>query len=136
MKKFAVLMVSILVLSLGLVACGGSSGGGSGANSIKATLTEFKFDPNAWTVSAGQQVSLTLTNSGSVEHSWVLLSKPVSGSTFTDADKANILFSKSVPAGQTVTVTFTAPSTAGSYQVVCDVPGHLEGGMTGTLTVK
>ena len=135
MKKFAVLMGAILVLSLVLTACGGGGGSASGGNTINTTMTEFKFDPNTWTVSAGQQVTLKLTNSGTVEHSWVLMSKPVSGS-FTDADKANILFSKTVPAGQSDTVTFTAPSTAGSYQVLCDVPGHFEAGMAGTLTVK
>jgi uncharacterized cupredoxin-like copper-binding protein len=136
MKKLAVMMGVILALSMLLTACGGGSGSGSSGSSINTTMTEFKFDPAAWTVTAGQSVSLKLTNSGSVEHSWVLLSKPVTGNTFTDADKANILFSKTVPAGQTATVTFTAPATAGDYQVVCDVPGHLEAGMMGKLTVK
>ncbi len=135
MKKIAVMMGVILALSLVLTACGGSGSASSGA-SISATMSEFKFDPGTWSVTAGQQVSLKLTNSGSVEHSWVLMSKPVAGSSFTDADKANILFSKTVPAGQSATVTFTAPATAGDYQVLCDVPGHLEAGMKGTLTVK
>lgn len=130
MKRFAILTGAILALSLVLAACGGSSG-----NTISTTMTEFKFTPNTWTVSAGQQVTLNLTNSGTVEHSWVLMSKPVTGS-FSNADKANIIFSKTVPAGQSASATFTAPSTAGSYQVLCDVPGHFEAGMSGTLTVK
>jgi uncharacterized cupredoxin-like copper-binding protein len=134
MKKTAVLLGVILALSLVLSACGGGSA--SSGSSISATMTEFKFDPAAWSVSAGQQVTLKLTNSGSVEHSWVLMSKPVSGTSFTDADKANILFSKTVAAGQSATVNFTAPSTAGDYQVLCDIPGHLEAGMVAKLTVK
>jgi uncharacterized cupredoxin-like copper-binding protein len=134
MKKFVVLMGVILALSLVLTACGGSGSSSGGGNTLNVTMNEFKFDPADGTVTAGQQVTLNLTNSGTVEHSWVLMSKTISGS-FTDADKANVLFSKTVPAGQKATVTFTAPA-AGTYQVVCDVPGHFEAGMVGQLTVK
>jgi plastocyanin len=136
MKKWTAIVGLVMALSLVLAACGGSSGGSSsGGSTIKTTMTDFKFDPNTWTVNAGQQVTIDLTNNGSTDHSWALMSKPISGS-FTDADKANVLFSKTVPAGQTATATFTAPSTPGSYQVICDIPGHFEAGMQGTLTVK
>jgi uncharacterized cupredoxin-like copper-binding protein len=135
MKKFAVVLGLVLVLSLVLTACGGGGGSSSGGTNISSTMTDFKFDPGTWTVPAGKEVTLKLTNSGSVEHSWVLMSKAVNGS-FTDADKANVLFSKTVPAGQSDTLTFTAPSTAGDYQVICDIAGHLEAGMVGKLTVQ
>jgi azurin len=39
-------------------------------------------------------------------------------------------------AGETVQATFTAPKTPGSYPYVCSFPGHLNGGMKGTLVVK
>lgn len=135
MKKYAMYIGLVLALSLVLAACGGGGGSSTGGTNISATMTDFKFDPSTWTVPAGKQVSLKLTNSGSVEHSWVLMSKPISGS-FTDADKANVLFSKTVPAGQSDTLTFTAPATAGDYQVVCDIAGHFEAGMVGKLTVQ
>ncbi len=38
--------------------------------------------------------------------------------------------------GQTVTVTFKAPTTPGNYTYVCTFPGHYNGGMKGILTVK
>lgn len=135
MKKWTAIIGLVMVFSLVLAACGGGGGSSSGGSTINATMTDFKFDPAAWTVTAGQQVTVNLTNNGSTEHSWAVMSKPISGS-FTDADKANVLFSKSVPAGQTANATFTAPSTAGDYQVICDIPGHFEAGMVGTLTVK
>ncbi|MDD5371415.1 MAG: plastocyanin/azurin family copper-binding protein [Anaerolineaceae bacterium] len=135
MKKYAMYIGLVLALSLVLAACGGGGGSSTGGTNISATMTDFKFDPSTWTVPAGKQVSLKLTNSGSVEHSWVLMSKPISGS-FTDADKANVLFSKTVPAGQSDTLTFTAPATAGDYQVVCDIAGHFEAGMVAKLTVQ
>ncbi len=136
MKKIALVTGLVLLLSLVLVACGGGSGSSSGSTSINVTMTDFKFDPSAWTVSAGKSITVNLKNNGSTDHTWVVMSKPVSGS-FTDADKANILFSSdAVPAGQSKSVTFTAPSTAGDYQVICDIAGHFEAGMQGTLTVK
>jgi uncharacterized cupredoxin-like copper-binding protein len=135
MKKFGIVIGLILMLSLVLTACGGGGSSSGGGTNISTTMTDFKFDPGTWTVPAGKQVTLKLTNSGSVEHSWVLMSKPISGS-FTDADKANVLFTKTVPAGQSDSLTFTAPSTAGDYQVICDVAGHFEAGMVGKLTVQ
>lgn len=124
-----------MVLSL-LAACGGGGGGsGSGQTNLKVTMTDFKFDPANVSVPAGQQITVSLTNNGSVEHSWGVLKTKAAGSTITDADKANLLAVKVVPPGGTDTLTFTAPAEAGDYQVVCDVPGHFEAGMAGTLTV-
>jgi len=31
---------------------------------------------------------------------------------------------------------FLVPTTAGSYPVVCTIPGHADAGMTGTITVR
>jgi nitrite reductase (NO-forming) len=39
-----------------------------------------------------------------------------------------------LPAGDSNTFTFTAPA-AGTYQIVCTVPGHALGGMVGDFTV-
>lgn len=40
-------------------------------------------------------------------------------------------------AGETVEVTFRAPSTApGTYTFLCSFPGHFAAGMRGTLVVK
>lgn len=136
MKKMALTLGLIMLLSLVLAACGGGGGSGSGSTTLNVTMTDFKFDPSSWTVPAGKSVTVNIKNNGSTDHTWVVMSKPVSGS-FTDADKANILFSsESIPAGQSKTVTFTAPSTAGNYQVICDIPGHFEAGMVGQLVVQ
>ncbi|MGE5224415.1 MAG: plastocyanin/azurin family copper-binding protein [Omnitrophica WOR_2 bacterium] len=138
MKKHVLAIIALaLVGLLVLSACGGGGGSSGGATNVTVTLTEFKFDPATVSVPAGAKVNLTLINNGSAQHSWVVMKQgtKVNG-TFTDADKANIYFSQVVDAGKTVTATFTAPSTAGDYQIVCDLPGHLEAGMQGTLTVK
>ncbi len=134
MKKVSLLIVVAMLATLVLAACAGSGGGGGAT--LDVTLNEFSFTPNTWTVNAGQQVTINIKNTGTVTHDFTIMKTPISGS-FTDADKANEVWaSPMVSAGQSQTATFTAPTTPGSYQVVCTESGHFEAGMTGTLTVK
>ncbi len=121
----ALLVITLgLVLLLGVVACSGGGGGsgGSGGQTISTTMTEFKFDPNTWTVKAGQPVTINAKNSGTVTHDWV-----VKGQESTTKLE--------VQAGQSGSKTFTI-SSPGTYQVDCSQPGHETSGMTGTLTVQ
>ena len=39
-------------------------------------------------------------------------------------------------AGETVSVDFKAPTKPGTYTYICSFPGHVSGGMRGTLTVR
>jgi plastocyanin len=41
-----------------------------------------------------------------------------------------------MPAGQTVETTVPGNAAPGDYEFYCDVPGHKEAGMVGTLTIK
>jgi len=135
MKKTILPLLVLLVFSFVLAACGGGQGGASG--SINVTMTDFQYTPNSFTVPAGQEVKLTIKNSGAVEHSFVImkLGSEVT-SSFSDKDQANVYWEEAaVPAGQTVTDTFTAPGEPGTYQIVCAVPGHFEAGMTAKLVV-
>ena len=118
-------------LLFGLTACGGNS------NTISVTTTDFHFDPQTWTVSAGQEVTVTITNNGANEHEWVLL-KPGTSVTqpFDEDDEDKVFWEIEAQPGETKTETFTAPSEAGTYTVVCGIPAHLEQGMEATLVVK
>ena len=131
MKKSIVLLVVIMLASAFLAACSGG-GGTSGGTSISTTLTDFHFEPTTWTVPAGKEVKLTLKNEGAVEHDWVLVGTPVTESANTETD---VLFEAEVGPGETKDFTFTAPATAGEYQVICNIAGHLEAGMEGKLVV-
>ncbi len=136
-KRITAIGAVLLVFVFVLAACSsGGSSNGSGGTSIKVTTTEFAFDPATVSVPAGANVTLTLVNSGTVEHTWVVLKQGVNVTTATGLDQNSIFFSSKVEPGQTTTFNFTAPATAGDYQIICDLPGHLEGGMKGTLTVK
>ena len=121
---------TILFAAIGLlaftavVACGGGGGGAAQpAGSIKVTMTEFKFDPSAISAPAGK-VTFYLVNSGSVAHDLVVMGpdgKKVAGSELVQAGNTSVL-----------TVDNLA---AGSYQIICDQPGHEDSGMKGTLTI-
>ena len=131
-NKMSVRLGAILLLSLALAACGPKK------TNLAVSLSDFKFTPDSWEVPAGAEVTLTLTNEGSVQHEWLLLD---AGVTITppfdeEAVKASILVDQDVDAGASATIVFTAPSTPGEYEVVCGVAGHIEAGMVGHLIVK
>lgn len=134
MKKNLILFALVLSLSLILAACGG--GGSSASTSIKVDMVEFMFTPDSYTVPAGQEITIELKNSGAIEHEFVIMKFGTEVSQpFDDNDEGNIYWEKEVAAGQTETMTFTAPTEPGTYQVVCGIAGHMEAGMVGTLVV-
>ena len=132
MKTRQILMILALGLLAGLVlaACGGgNSGGGSTAGSTGKTInvdaTEFSFSPNAYTAKVGEKLTFKVTNKGTVDHTFVVMSSDGSGKELAKIQ---------MKPGETQTLDFT-PSTAGTYPVECDLPGHKEAGMVATLTV-
>jgi plastocyanin len=134
MKKLMAVFGLILVLSVALAACSGGSSSGS-ANTLDITMSEYAFSPATYNVTAGSTVTVNLKNTGAVQHDFVVMTTPVTG-TYTDANKANILFdSGPIDAGSSKTVTFTAPA-AGTYQIICTQSGHFEQGMVASLVSK
>jgi uncharacterized cupredoxin-like copper-binding protein len=132
MKK--VLSIWIIVLSLLLASCGGNSSKPS--TKIDVTMTDFQFQPNAFTVPAGQEITLSAKNNGGVVHSFVIMNKGQSaGTEFTDEDQPNVYWQVEIQPGGSTDATFVAPPDAGEYEVVCHVPGHLQAGMVGKLNV-
>ena len=66
------------------------------------------------------KVDFSMPNPSSVQHNIALEQPPTAGDVV----------------GQDGTSTFTVTLKKGEYTYLCTVPGHAEGGMTGTLTVK
>jgi plastocyanin len=93
----------------------GNTGGGGGAGSALAlTAKDFSFSPSALTAKAGT-VQVTVTNDGTVTHSFTL-------------DDGSV--SKVVPAGTTATVTLNLTDSVSFH---CQFhPSQ----MTGTITVS
>jgi len=133
MNKYLKISILISGLALLLTACGG--GGGT---TINVTLTDFSYTPNTFTVPAGATVTVNARNNGAIEHEFVIMKL---GNTVTapfgDKDESNIFWElDSIEAGTSKSGTFTAPTEPGQYEVVCGLAGHIEAGMTASLTVK
>lgn len=113
---------------------------------------KMEFEQTEFTVKAGSEITLTFENtatSPAMEHNVVLLTDN-SGATINRvgqaamgaAANAYVPEDKAVPAatglakpGETVTLTFTAPSEPGEYAYICTFPGHYAM-MQGTMVVE
>ncbi len=110
---------------------------------ISAT-TVFTFLPAQVTVPIGSDVHLKVTQLADFLHTFVLSS--VANSTIPTTDTAAQLYaffnahpplvnlSLGTVAGVPTYWNFSAPA-AGTYEYVCEVPGHFQSGMHGVLTV-
>lgn len=130
MKKGLVFVV-VMVLSLAVWGCAKNY-----STELAIDMMEFQFNPEEFTVPAGQEITVDLSNSGAVEHEIVIimLGEEVT-MPFSDDDEDKIYWEHELAAGGAETVTFTAPTEPGEYHIVCGIPGHMEGGMTGKLLV-
>lgn len=127
------LLALVLVVAIFLASCGGNEP----STTIDVTMTDFQFTPNAFTIPAGKEITLNVVNNGSVVHNFVIMKLgTTAGEAFGEEDESNVFWEeRDIPAGSDLSVTFTAPTEPGEYQVVCRTLGHIASGMVGTLTV-
>jgi azurin len=116
---------------------------------------DMKFSVTEVTARRGERLRIVLRSSGTMpkavmSHNVVVLAKGTDVNAFInasvmarDAGFVAPSFAKQILAatplagnGETVEVTFKAPSEAGRYDFVCSFPGHFQAGMRGTLVVK
>ena len=104
---------------------------------LEVITTDFQFIPNTWSIKSGAITSLLLSNHGKQEHEWVLLKLEKKVTLPFDADDEEKVFWE-IEAGPAIEKmeTFIAPLEAGTYDIVCGKPRHIERGMKGTLIVK
>jgi uncharacterized cupredoxin-like copper-binding protein len=133
MKRIATGVLLVLAAVLILTACGSSN-----KTTLNVTATDTGYDSTTYTVPAGAQVTVNMTNSGVLEHEFAVLKKDQHVTPpFGEKDEDKILWElDGVAAGTTKSGTFTAPTEAGNYDIICGIPGHIEKGMVATLVVK
>ena len=88
---------------------------------IAITGSEFRLQPGSVTVDHGQPVVIVFRNQGVLSHNLVI-------------DKLS-LKTKTIYPGETARLSLP-PLESGVYAFRCDVPGHTEAGMRGTLVVR
>jgi iron uptake system component EfeO len=121
-------LTALAVVALTVTACGGGATkaplGSPTAlpeGVIAVEASEYKFDPSAITVPAGE-VTFSVKNVGSIEHEFEIFQ----GETVVDEIEGLV-------PGLTKDLTVTLEP--GDYTFVCKLSGHEEQGMKGTLTV-
>lgn len=90
------------------------------AEQLTVEMVDIAFNPTELRIPANTDVVISLPNNGVAVHNFVI-------------DELGVN-SGDVPAGQTATVTINAEP--GTYEYHCNVPGHREAGMVGTLIVE
>lgn len=130
-------LVALVPLAMLLGACSSAP-----ATEIDATASDFMFSPDDWTVEAGTDIALNLTNDGSVTHEFVILKDGVTIDSEADLPETEeelladfVYWEEEIEAGDSGTFTFPALP-AGTYQVICAIETHFDAGMEGTLTVE
>jgi azurin len=160
MRIFSILLLSVtLMVTAG---CGGSDGESSGTTSdatseavTDVTITpvgnQLEFEQTEFTVPAGEEITLTFNNtatSAAMKHNVVLLTAneasvvnrvgqaalKAADNEYLPEDDAVLAATALADPGETVTVTFAAPSDPGNYRYICTFPGHYVS-MQGTMRV-
>ena len=129
MKTLSVIVV--FVLALALTACGPQK------VTLNVTANDQSYDSSTYTVPAGAEVTVNLTNTGAAAHVFNILKLDEHVTPpYQPADKDKILWELVAKTGETISGTFTAPTEPGEYDIICRVPGHIQMGMTATLIVE
>ena len=142
-------LISVSVAAAILASCGGD-GTPAATTDLSITGTDaLAFEPDVFTIPAGQEVTVEFTAEPSVEHDLVIEGvgrDAMAGDEGhgeedeehgTDDDQGiaeDDLHVAHADAGEAVTATFMV-NEPGTYQVYCTVPGHRSAGMEGALTV-
>lgn len=92
---------------------------GDGSYTLAVEMGDLYFDPNAIAIPANNDVKVTLTNVGALQHDFVIDGQVDSGMV--------------VGGGSTE---FTLNLAPGTYSFYCSVEGHADAGMIGTLVAE
>lgn len=97
---------------------GDDEGTGSGLPPVEISMIENAFVPVDARAEPGQE--LAIVNDGAISHSYLIVD-----------------LAKGLELGPGEEGTFALPDDVapGTYRVICDLPGHVEAGMVGTLEI-
>ncbi len=116
----AVLALAVVLSIAALVAADDDddSVGSGGGGSVHVSLSEFAIAPSSVNVPAGG--SLHVTNDGTAAHNVSIVDTDLKTSDLASGEAAELDLSSLEP---------------GTYEILCEIPGHADSGMTGMLTI-
>ncbi|MDR7483667.1 MAG: plastocyanin/azurin family copper-binding protein [Armatimonadota bacterium] len=122
--RWRALRVGLATAGVGLWLAAGPPGAAAPApRPVEIKAREFAFDPREVTVRAGE-VTFAVKNEGSIEHNFVL----------QDGTRRTVAEIAVIPAGAIEDVKVTLR--AGTYAMLCTLPGHRDAGMHGTVRAQ
>jgi len=162
-NRLVSLLIALALMPF-IAGCGGEDGSASSSNGAEsasdAAVTEItiqpvgnqmKYEQTEFTVPAGEEITITFENtatSPAMQHNVVVLNTnddsvvnrvgqagtAAADNDYVPDDDAVLAATEMSEPGETVSVTFAAPSEPGEYRYICTFPGHYTV-MQGTMTV-
>jgi len=132
-------ILAFSVFAVLLSACGGTS---QPTTEVMLEAMDFAYSSPSITVPAGNPITLTLKNTGKVEHDFVVEKINVTDVEASDSglaahhqmDQPEYDLHFFAKAGETAVLQFIAME-PGTYEIFCSIEGHREAGMVGELIV-
>lgn len=103
-----------------------SCSAGAVSREIVIAMDEYRFLPNVIELAPGERVRLTLRDIGRSEHDFVA----------DQRGQALGVPTFHLSPGQSQSRDWTAPNTPVEVAVTCQIPGHLQAGMTARIVVR
>ena len=113
----AVIALAVVMSIAALIAADDDSEAGT-SSTVHVSLTEFALTPSSLTVPAGG--SLHVTNDGTAAHNLAVVDTDLKTPDIAGGEAAELDLSSLEP---------------GTYEILCQIPGHADSGMTGSLTI-
>ena len=135
-------------ITLLLSGCGGDGNAGAPAaggtkveappagGAVALAMEDIKYDKAALSVTAGQMITINLSNVGALEHDFTIDkidAKATLDGKDTKTEKHAMSARMKAKTSGKLEIT---PNAAGTFEYYCTVIGHKEAGMKGVLTVK
>ena len=147
-KISSAFLIGAASITLLLSACGGAGDAGAPAErgtkvavpasggAVALAMEDIKFDKAALSATAGQVLTINLSNMGALEHDFTI-DKIDAKATLDGKDIKSEKYAMSARMkAKTSGKLEITPSAAGTFEYYCTVTGHKEAGMKGMLTVK
>ncbi|MBA2523023.1 MAG: cupredoxin domain-containing protein [Solirubrobacterales bacterium] len=145
MRKPLIALLTLIVATVALAACGSSSDDSSSTTAADTTSTAAESTSSS--SGGGATVDIAADPSGSLAFTKTDISTTAGSDTINfdnesstphnvdieDADGNDVAEIETISGS---TATTTADLQPGEYTFYCNIPGHREAGMEGTLTVK
>ena len=137
MKLRAAAAAVVLTLLVGASAATRGAAARATDGTIRITIHYSRFQPDGLAVDPGETVRFVIVNTDPIDHEFILGDESVqlAHEEGTEAHHAPRPGEVSVPAGATVSTTYTFPTEPTAMLFGCHLPGHYDFGMHGTISV-